>query len=177
MSSTRKPRGDAVLKNLPDALQDELYQMLRRNTQEKVVEWLKADHGIKTDSGALSRFWEWYHSWSLKPAADFAGSLQKQFEKMPQLKGQAEKIREITQVAFEMKAAQDRDPKLFFALGKARHDARRLALEENKFRESIKTDIEKGLDALHSEIKDNTEALTLFERLKAAVMKSVGGSQ
>lgn len=134
MSSTRKPRGDAVLKNLPDALQDELYQMLRRNTQEKVVEWLKADHGIKTDSGALSRFWEWYHSWSLKPAADFAGSLQKQFEKMPQLKGQAEKIREITQVAFEVKAAQDRDPKLFFALRKMEADTAKGAREDRKLK-------------------------------------------
>lgn len=174
---SRKPRADSVLKTLPDALQETLFQMLRHNTLEKVQAWLAEKHEVKTSTAALSTFWAWYQSSSLKPAAAFADSLAKQMAKMPELALKAEQASQITQTVFELQAAQDRDPKLFFALARQRHDTRRLALEENKFRESIKSDIEKGLDALHEELAGNTEALALFERLKASVMKSVGGAK
>lgn len=132
--STRKPRADAVLKSLPDALQAELFQQLRRHTLEKVQAWLASEHGVKTSAAALSTFWQWYQSWSLQPQAQFAQALAKQFEKMPELAGQAEKISAITQTALEIKAAQDQDPKLFLALAKARRDTAKLALDERKLR-------------------------------------------
>ena len=44
-----------------------------------------------------------------------------------------------------------------------------------KFRQQVKTDIEKGLDALHAEIKGNAEALRLFEKFRAVVLGATEG--
>lgn len=129
---SRKPRADSKLKMLPEAAQEELYQFLRYNTQEKTLAWLKQRHGVDTSASALSQFFVWYPSASLRPAAQFADQLKAQFEKMPQLKIDAEQLATITQTAFEIQAAQDRDPKLFFALRKAQRDARKLQLDERK---------------------------------------------
>lgn len=131
--SARKTRADAILKNLPDALQEELFQLLRRNTQEKVIAWLKERHGVSTSAGALSEFWGWYQRCgSLKQAATFADQLALQFAKMPQLNLAAEQAAAITQTVFELQAAQDRDPKLFFALRKSQRDSKKLQLDERK---------------------------------------------
>jgi hypothetical protein len=52
---------------------------------------------------------------------------------------------------------------------------RELELNLEKFRQQTKADIEKGLDALLAEIKGNAEALQLFEKFKAAVLRSTEG--
>jgi hypothetical protein len=131
---SRKPRADSVLKTLPDALQENLFQQLRHNTLEKVQAWLAEKHEVKTSTAALSTFWAWYQSSSLKPAAAFADSLAKQIEKMPELALKAEQATAITQTVFELQAAQDRDPKLFLALGNARLKREKLKLDERKVR-------------------------------------------
>ena len=41
----------------------------------------------------------------------------------------------------------------------------------------MKSDIEKGLDALQDEIKGNAEALKLFDQMKALFIQSVEGAE
>jgi hypothetical protein len=167
-----KPRGDAVLKTLPDALQEELWQFLRRNTQLKTAAWLKEAHDITTSSPALSAFYDWYpRSVYLRNAARTSDELAATLKKIPSLKLTAAQAAEVAQVNFEIQAAQDRDPVLYAALRKGEIDRDRLRLEREKFEHSKKSDVEKGLDALHDEIKGNAEALHHFEKLKAAVRK------
>jgi hypothetical protein len=49
----------------------------------------------------------------------------------------------------------------------------RLADSRERWRESLKSAIDRGLDALYEDIAGNPEAEALFERLRAAVGKSV----
>jgi hypothetical protein len=126
----RKPRPDAKLLNLPDALQEELYQLLRRTSLEKAAAWLEGTHQIDTSTGALSKFFSWYprQAW-IKSSVTFADQLAAQISKLPELQGKAAEVTAIAQAAFELQAAQDRDPKLHLALAKARTKTAELALK------------------------------------------------
>jgi len=159
----KKPRGDAKLKTLPDALQEELFQQLRRTTAEKAAAWLREKYAVSTSTGALSEFFSWYpRSCTLRMAARTSDQLEATLRKMPELKITAKDAARVAQVNFEIQAAQDRDPVLYASLRKGELDLRRQNLEEAKFEESKKADWEKGLDALQGEIKGNAEALKHF---------------
>lgn len=169
----KKARGDSKLKTLPDALQEQLWQMLRRFTQVKVVAWLKETHGIKSTPSALSVFYDWYpRSATLRHAARTSQELEATLRKLPELKLTAQDAARVAQVNFEIQAAQDRDPKLYSALRKGELERARLDLEREKFEHEKKADWEKGLDALHEEIKSHAEALQHFEAMKAALKKA-----
>lgn len=176
MSNVKKPRGDATLKKLPDALQEELWQHLRKNTQEKTLSWLDTTHGVCTSARALTEFYSWYpRSLTLRMAAATSDQLEHTLKKMPELKVTAEQARAVAMINFEIQAAQDRDPALFTALRKGELETQRLQLEREKHEWSKKTDAEKALDALFAEIKANPEALRHFEAMKAALAKGAKG--
>lgn len=169
----KKPRGEAVLKNLPDALQEELWQLARRTTYPKALAWLKATHGVTVSEPTLSVFFSWYpKSLTLRLAKSTSDQLEDTLKKLPQSKYTAEQAREVASVNFELMAAQNRDAELFTMLGKAKLEAARLELDRAKFEHAKKEDWEKGLDALHEEIKGNAEALKHFEAMKAALKKA-----
>lgn len=167
-----KPRGDSKLKNLPDALQEELFQYLRRHTQEKTLAWLREAHGISSSPSALSVFFDWYprQGW-LKQSASIADQLTREVAKLPQLKQDAATVGQIAQVSFELLAAQNRDAKFFLDLSRERREERRLQLEREKHEWAKKSDIEKALDAMQAEVSADPEALQLFERLQARLLK------
>jgi len=172
-----KPRGDAVLKTLPDALQEELWQFLRRNTQLKTIAWLKEAHAVETSSPALSAFFDWYpRSVYLRNAARTSDELAATLKKMPELKISAQQAAQVAQVNFEIQAAQDRDPKLYAALRDGEHKREQLRLEREKFEYSKKSDIEKALDALQDELEDNAEALQHYKAMRAALLKNKKGA-
>lgn len=163
-----KPRGDATLKVLPDALQEELFQFLRRNTQEKTLAWLHDTHGVSTSGAALSAFFDWYpRQGFLKTAASIADQLKAEVAKIPQLKADAATVEEIAGVSFTLLAAQNRDAKFFMGLQRERREERKLALEREKHEWAKKSDVEKALDALHAEIKADAVALDLWTQLSA----------
>lgn len=169
----KKPRGDAKLKTLPDALQEDLWQQLRRTHQVKAQAWLLEKHGVKTSTGALSDFYSWYpRQATLRSAAATSDELEATLRKMPELEITADKARKVAQVNFEIQAARDRDPALFSALRKGSLDERRQVLEEAKFEHAKKEDWEHGLDALFEEVKDCPPALKLFEAMKAEIKKA-----
>lgn len=60
MSASRKPRGDAKLKTLPEELQAEIHARLGKGTHAAVRKWLEAEMSISTSLGALSDFYSWY---------------------------------------------------------------------------------------------------------------------
>lgn len=129
----KKPRGDSKLKTLPDALQEELFQRLRRTTSAKVRAWLQATHELDTSEAALSEFYSWYarQGW-VKQSVSIADQLKTEVAKLPQLKADAKTVSEIAQVSFEILAAQNRDTKFFLDLQRERREQSRLALDERK---------------------------------------------
>jgi hypothetical protein len=166
----KKPRGEAILKNLPDKLQEELWEKTRRTTLAKACEWLRTNHEVTVSEATLSVFFSWYpRSRTLRTAAAMSEQLEDSLRKMPQLNMTAAQARAVAQVNFEIQAAQERDPALFAALRKGELEAKRLELEREKHEWSKKTDIERALDALHAEIKGCAAALQHFEAMKAAL--------
>jgi len=169
----KKARGEAKLKILPDVLQEELWQYLRKHTQTATLAWLLEEpRAIKSSAPALTEFFSWYpRSCTLRQAATTSDQLAATLRKLPELKITAANAAKIAQVNFEIQAAQDRDPELFAALRKGELERDRLTLEREKFEESKKEDWEQGLDALQAEIKGNAQALQLFEQLAAVLKK------
>jgi hypothetical protein len=167
-----KARGDAKLKTLPDALQEELFQKLRRTSVAKALAWLKETHGVSSSPAAASEFFSWYpRSCTLRRAASTSEELRDTLKKLPELKVTAEQAAKIAQVNFEIQAARDRDPALFAALRRGELEAERLRLEREKFEHQKREDWEHGLEALLDEIKGNPEALRHFEAMKVAIKK------
>lgn len=178
-SNMSKARGDSVLKTLPDALQEELFQFLRRNTQANTLKWLKTAHDVETSAAALSEFFSWYpRSRYLLQAARASDELAEAVKNLPQLKLSAAEAREVAQASFEINAARGQDLETFamLAAGEDKREKRQLARE--KFEWSKKTDIEKGLTALHAEIEGDPEAERLYDAFAAHVRaKKKGGKK
>lgn len=57
--SLRKPRADAVLRNLPEVVHADLVHglVVERWGYKEAREWLKKEHGVTTSIGALCDFW------------------------------------------------------------------------------------------------------------------------
>jgi hypothetical protein len=175
---SRKPRADSALKTLPLEAQEALFALLRKTSYEKALPIVAKEFGVRTSSGALSQFFSWYPlSRRLEQAKSFADTITAQIKANPALNLDAEKVSAVGQIAFEAQALAEQDPKLFVALRRLRVSEKTFELEEEKFRETMKSSVEKGLDALQQEIKGNAEALALFERLKASVLKSMEGTK
>lgn len=167
----KKPRGDAKLKTLPDALQEKLFQTLRHTTAEKSAAWLLAEHGVETSTGSLSEFFAWYPrtGW-LKQSASFASDLQATIKQLPKLKINAEQASAVAQVAFELQAAKNQDPELFLALqkGKLRSVETRIkeeaqALKVRQYEDKI-TVARASLEKAKSKGGISAETLSLIEQ-------------
>jgi len=169
----KKARGDAVLKTMGDALQEEFYQQLRHTTQAKALKWLEETHGLKVSAGVATNFWQWYpRSCVLRRAARTSDQLEASLNKMPELREKADLARKVAQVNFELMAAENRDPAMFSMLGKASLEKEKLQLEREKFEHSKKEDWEHGIDALLEEAKEIPEARRLIEQAGALIKKA-----
>jgi len=154
---SKKTRPEAVLKNLPDEFQAEIYAWLRmppdkdgtRHSYEAGVAWL-ATKGVATSKTPLHEFFQWYPTaLKLREARNFGQTFQDERLKLfggditPE---RLEQIRAETQLMFELRAAgaDDQefyaemrklavaDAKIALAKGDAARDDRRIALLEKK---------------------------------------------
>lgn len=194
MATYRKPRADSRLGMLPEDARMRLLEWfttpgmtISRIREEAERPYAAGGLGVKTSTGALSTWWSQHgpeyliarRSQARSLAADLAAEVQArpaQFE--------AATIDAISQQAFtiaQQPGVQAKDVKALFGLILKVRDQetkkQELALQEAKFRETLKTDIERGLDALHTEIKGNAEALQLFGRMREIVLGTVGGKR
>lgn len=177
---SKKARSDATLKSLSTSQQEEVSAWL---TEENLsYEDTRARLGerfgvfVRSDS-TLSDF---YHSvalpWKYARARNAATELAalKQGEFKPAM------LMRIEQLAFEIATSNRVDVKALKSFVKMLTDSEKVELQKgtlrlaiDKFREQVKTEMEKGLDALFAEVKDNREALALYQKFKAAALKGV----
>lgn len=169
-----KPRADAKLKTLPDPVQEQLFELYRKKSVSDCLDWLIDKHGVESSAGALSEFYSWYPlSRPLEQSKKFADEFKAALAANPELRLDAEQLSIAGQIAFEQQALAKGDVAAFVQLRKLRQAEKTFELEKEKFREVVKSAVEKGLDALQAEIKGNAAALKLFEQLKASVLKDV----
>lgn len=182
--SARKPRSDAKLKSLPPHQREMLVRWLvEENVDYKTAkERLAQDFGVTTSVGALANFYAtecWQESSA--QAREFADEAVR-LAKTGGADFDTATLALIQERAFIHARTKNSDVKDLALLAgiigdsaRLRLKARELELNVEKFRQTVKADIDKGLDALHAEIQGNPEALALFEKFKAAVLRSTEG--
>lgn len=181
--STRKPRGDSKLDALPPEQQERLAEWLtiENLTYAQAQARVQEEFGVSTSRSALHAFFTrvaapWKYARARGAAEDFAGLMEGRFDEAT--------VKRAKQLAFDALSSPQPDLKSARSLlkivgdsAKLQLQARELELSIEKFREAVKSDVERGLDALHAEVKANPEALELFQRFRAVVLKSVQEAQ
>ena len=181
----KKPRSDSVLDSLSPEVKAQLRTWLVEENQayDAVVTRLHDDFNVKTSTGALSRFYA-TECFALR-SSEAKAFAERAVEELSQ---GAEKYDEATlllikQKAFERAYARNGNLDELQILAGIVGEAKKLRLKQEqlefsreKFRQEIKSDVEKGLEALHAEIKGDAEALQLFEKMKARVLAAMGAA-
>ncbi len=135
MSAKSKARCDAVLKSLPPALQETIWQWINgpegyAGTRQRLAD----EHGIHTSKTSLSRFYSWYPLQKpLEEASHFADELKKHLSELPGLTMNEEQLTVAAQVAFELEAVKAKNFDQFALLRKLRQKDTENRLEREKF--------------------------------------------
>ncbi|QYM80277.1 hypothetical protein K0B96_06590 [Horticoccus luteus] len=182
---SRKRRSDAKLHALPEPVKEQLIRWLTEEnvSYEKAKERLEMDFNVRVSVGALCDFYatECYLQTSAS-AQEFVTRVEAEVRADGRAYDAAT-LALIRQRAYLLARTQGASVNDLATLAGIIGDTARLELRQreltlslDKFRHQVKSDIEKGLDALHAEIKGHADALQLFERMKAIVMHSVEGT-
>lgn len=139
MKPDKKTRADAVLKNLPEPRQAEIYERLTVKTPDwpntsyaAVLAWLKAD-GLETSSGALHSFYSAYtFRKQLGANASVVETLLADF-KSANPTATPEQIQSTGQAFFSALALQQQDPQQWRWIQQSQLQQQQLALERKKF--------------------------------------------
>ena len=142
---------------------------------------IEEEFGLKTSETALVAFFQKHCvGFKNKLCREHAAEVKAMYAADPEFDFNELTLKQIEQRAFEEAFAKDADisdlEKLSRMLGdsaRLKLAQRKLELDVDKWRSAAKADIEKGLDALLDEIKGNSAALELFEKMKAIVLNSV----
>ena len=180
----RKPRSDSKLDRLPEEQKAQLADWLLSGMPYHLVKDLvKKTFGVSTSIRALAVFYQDYCAAELlarrKRAVSTADEIAEEASRQPG-RFDAATIDALKQKAFELAIAPGADPRavkaVFSLVLKARDqdlEAQQIELDYEKFRSSVKSSVERGLDALFEEIKNNPAAVELFKKLRAIVMQKV----
>jgi hypothetical protein len=155
----KKPRPDARLKTLPDAVQAQLHALYQKKSGGECLAWLRENHGVKSSAGALSDFSAWYpFSRPLELSARFADQMKAALKADPELHLNAAQLSTAAQVAFEQQALQMQNLDGFVALRKLRLQEseqklaeRRVALLEKKAAQADEAESLAGNETLTDE--------------------------
>lgn len=178
------PRSDAKLKNLPEAVRDELYAKLSEPQDDRVCaeyplgrpwtldegrDWLLRTHQVQAGLTAISdwRTWERVRRDIRQTDAEVSELEAWLMNRLPGMT--TAEVMDVGNLLFIHRATKDGDFKTFKGAADLilRRDAATRDLE--KLRAADKSRIDAGLDALFQEIQGNAKAEALFKELKAAV--------
>jgi len=181
----RKPRSDALLLNLPEEQQLRLADWLLGGmpyyeAQKQVLD----QFGVAVKSlKSFSAFWSDVCGPLLLKRRNQARSIAQGItdEMSKESSGIDRALMDaLKQKAFEVILKPNPDPaevssviSLALKVRDQEIKVQQIELEREKFKETIRTNIDRGLEALYQEIKENQIAREIFERLKRTVMKEV----
>jgi len=179
----RKPRSDSKLAKLSGAQAEQLWAWMRSGASYKtIVELVKSEFQVETSTRALSEWWEDRAEQESRElilrASNVADRVGEEYaQKIPQLEKAIKGS--LMNSVFEA-VATGADPKrieslmnMVAAITQGELTKARLQLDLEKFRESIKTQQEKALDALFAEVRGNKQAEQLFLKFRDAVRGAV----
>lgn len=145
----RKPRGDSVLKTLPEPRQREIAEHAQAHTLAETAAWLAKD-GLKVSGYQLSTFLSWWRSRQFFGANEAtAEAIKEQIAREVQGLSDAE-LDELGQKAFSLLAIREENldgfVKVRTAVSKAKFEALKVEIRqaaEARLREKAKLDREK----------------------------------
>jgi len=146
--ATQKPRSDATLKTLPEAVQEALFALLRTESYARVRDIAREKWEVQTSPAALSEFFRWYPlSRRLEVAKSTADEMAKILAGLGDVTLDAAAIQRATQAMFEAQALRANDSETYIQLAKLRlsreageRDARRIALLETRAAQADKAE-------------------------------------
>jgi hypothetical protein len=173
MNPMRKPRPEAVLKNLPDAVQRALGEYLGDKTLGEAVDWLKTEHGVATSDSALSRWWAWRQARFKVEAVEAAAEAAAE-----QLGAKQhwtnEQIRNAGQRLFSLMSIGMGNGQLFIGLQHAAADVARAELAQREFahaREKWELDVTSTVRGALQELLAVEDDTTLADADKTAAVR------
>jgi hypothetical protein len=134
--SPKKARGDAKLKTLPAPVQAELFEQCKPGYAQ-ARDWLLAEHGVKTSTGALSNFYGWY-PFSLSATANYVQQFEPELKRITETAGEAEKLSQLSQFGFELMAMRAQDLEGYATLKKIRLKEREIALNQEALKLKVR---------------------------------------
>jgi hypothetical protein len=182
-SKTKMPRPDAVLKRLPESVQETMWFLRFPHlpgspdpdrqplTQSGVRAWLAEQLRVDCSSGSFSEWENWYKL-NLEMAAAENDALQAQAKLAKDPSFSPDQLARVGQVIFTSQALKAGNSRDFVALEKIRLLGEAQATDREKFLAATKTKMDAGLDALAEEIKGNEKARKLWAELKDLVKKA-----
>jgi len=178
MSTPNKARSDAILKNLSEDRQGEVFQRLTVKTATwkdtsltAVKEWLALD-GVKTSERALSEFCSWYAlRQQVKRNESTVETLLAEF-KAASPDATPEKVQAVGQAFFSALALETQDIKPWFLAQQVALKKQQQDLDQQKFAESKKDEATKALEYCLDEAKQFPAVQDLFKAAFAALKKA-----
>ena len=143
----RRPRSDAVLMNLPEERQRELFDFVDGHRAEglrKIRVMLQEEQGLTVSLATLSNWLNWYALRAkIGGVAAMADDLARILKERPDLNLDDATIMRAAQAFFEARAMQENDAETYVRLAGVRRGTaeirlkeRRIALEERKLRQA-----------------------------------------
>lgn len=164
----RKTRPDAVLKNLPPDRQAEIAEMAKKKSLRDACKQLAAD-GIQVSRTTLGKFLSWYSMTQQFESheADATTFMEMVAANRPEVS--QEQLFLYGQDFFSLLAMKAQNPKEWARIQKLRQKEQDLKFQREKFKEAIKSDIDRALDALFEEVKGNPTALEYFQKFRDSI--------
>jgi len=174
--SARKRRPDAweVKAGLSDADQRKVFAWARAYGYARAIELVKEE--LKIDAPSMSAFQSWYSWFAVQESEE---RVHKAIADGGAIRELAESTGDVSQAmvaALESEASAailSGDPDRIKLLVSLALKAREGRFEENKYRDAMKSSIERGLDALAEQAQGNKEALKYYAKFREAIMQSV----
>jgi hypothetical protein len=175
--SDKETRADAKLQNLPPEELEVLWRFRnpekggKKLTLEAIAVEVPLRYGFTVSLSTLSGFYKWLRlRRRIEDAAAVADQFKMELAKDPaiteeDLDGLAAKI-------FKTEMLTEKNASGYLAIANFQMRKERFQFEREKFTETTKGQIEKGLDALFEEIKGNKKAEALFAQLREVVSKA-----
>lgn len=159
----KTPSNSLAAKLKPKQLSEVLHWLIVDGKSEKwVCDQIHANCGINCSVMSVSRLLASHGlQWRMDRAAEAA-----EISASTAPKDLEEKISQGIKQATFARVFEDLTVKELVALERVRLAKESLEHEREKFKASLRTKMESGLEALFQEIKDNPKALAIFEQLK-----------
>lgn len=176
MPAHTKPRGDSPLNRLSLKRQDALFDFASVHTLAESVAWLRKSR-VATSTRSLSI---WLSVQRLRRQLRLnEAAVQTVVTKLQAIseaegpKWDPEEVQRAGQAFFSGLAVEQQDPRIWHITQRLALEREQLALEQARFKESLRTKLRMGLEVIAEAFRENPQAMKFYERACALIDSEV----